>query len=362
MDFEGLSSYNGVLKETPLPPITYRQSGVDPEKAARILKDFSHYLGKRPKDPNLLSGIGPFASCYSLKKIFEDYEEPVLVTCCDGVGTKAKLAQEWNHLEGLGQDLVGMNVNDLLCAGAKPVLFLDYYACGHLEDVQLTTLLRSIQSACEASGCSLAGGETAEMPGMYPNGEFDLAGFSVGVGERDDLLGAHRVQNGDVLVALASSGLHSNGYSLVRKLVERTGIQPEAPATTGGGTWKKVLLAPTTLYVELLAPWMDKVHALAHLTGGGLFENLPRVLPNGSRAKVTEWEFPPLFDWIRKTAEISTEDMLSTFNCGVGMLAVIPEMRAEGLIAHANSNGVKAWRAGRIECGVTSGDPEIVWG
>jgi phosphoribosylformylglycinamidine cyclo-ligase len=345
-----------------LPSITYQQSGVDPEKAARILKDFSLYLKKRPRDGALLSGIGPFAACYSLKDILAKYEDPILLTGCDGVGTKAKLALDWDALEGLGQDLVAMNVNDLLCAGGEPVLFLDYYACGQLDEKQLTTILRSIQAGCELSGCTLAGGETAEMPGVYSGEDFDLAGFSIGFGERRHLLGPERVREGDVIVALASSGAHSNGYSLIRKLVDRAGLKPEDTAPFEGGTWKDVLIAPTLIYVPLFKGWNSKVHALAHLTGGGLFENLPRVLPNGMRARIAAWDFPPLFQWIQRTAEISTAEMLSTFNCGVGMLAICPPDVADELVAHARSHKLPAWITGSMEKGAAAdASPEVVW-
>jgi len=343
-------------------PITYQKSGVDPEKAARILGDFGKFLSTRPRDSALLSGIGPYAACYSLKDLLTRFEDPVLVTCCDGIGTKGKLALDWQQLEGLGQDLVAMNVNDLICAGAHPMLFLDYYACGALEESQLTTLLKSIQAACEKSSCALAGGETAEMPGLYRDGDFDLAGFSIGMADRGLLYGPGRVAQGDVLVALASSGAHSNGYSLIRKVVEKTKVAPNALTPFNQRTWKDTLLEPTTLYVELLEGWNKRLHALAHITGGGLFENLPRILPPGSRARVRPWQFPALFEWIQTHAEIDTRQMLSTFNCGVGMLAVCPPDVAGDLIKHSNSAGIPAWEAGAIELSTSSAAPEILWG
>ncbi len=349
--------------------INYRQSGVDPEKAANILKDFGQHLKTRPRDKALLSGIGPFASCYSLKDLVQKYPDPVLVTCCDGVGTKAKLAADWGLLEGLGADLVAMNVNDLLCVGANPLLFLDYYACGKLDSKQLTTLLHSIQRACELSECSLAGGETAEMPGLYSGDDFDLAGFCVGMADRENILGAERVQVGDTLVALASSGLHSNGYSLVRKLVERANLQPDDQTPLSTRSWQETLLEPTTIYVPLFKSlgrdsqhWSRELHAAAHLTGGGLFENLPRVLPRGVRARITAWKFPPLFNWIQETAQISTTEMLSTFNCGVGMLAVCTEAQSETLIRVAQEKRISAWKTGIIEAGASqTNEPEVLW-
>lgn len=347
-------------EEFPL-SITYQKSGVNPEKAARILGDFGKYLSTRPRDKALLSGIGPYASCYSLKDVLARYDDPVLVTCCDGVGTKAKLAVDWDGIEDLGQDLVAMNVNDMLCAGADPLLFLDYYACGELEDRQLTAILKSIQSACEKSFCSIAGGETAEMPGMYQKGDFDLAGFSVGIGERSTLYGPHRVESGDAIVAIASSGAHSNGYSLIRKLVDKKGVKPGDVTPFSKLTWKQTLLAPTYLYVDLLREWKDRLHALAHITGGGLFENLPRVLPQGSTAHVNAWEFPALFQWLQNAAEISTQDMLSTFNCGVGMLAICDDERAAELIAHCQKHSMVAWKTGHVELSGSSESPKVLW-
>ncbi len=342
--------------------ISYQQAGVDPEKAAKILSDFAGFVRTRPRDPALLSGIGPFASCYSIKDLVNRFEDPVLVTCCDGVGTKAMLACQWDTLGGLGADLVAMNVNDLLCVGATPLLFLDYYACGELGAEQLTTLLKSIQLACEDAGCTLAGGETAEMPGLYREREFDLAGFSVGMVDRAQVLGAERVQVGDVIVALGSSGLHSNGYSLVRKLVEKAGVKPDDKAPFSDSTWKSVLLAPTTIYVSALKPWLPRLHALAHLTGGGLFENLPRVLPKGVRASIGAWEFPPLFKWLQETSNLSTAQMLSTFNCGVGMCAICPSDVAPQLVQQMAAQAIPAWISGRIESGAQSTAPaEVIW-
>jgi phosphoribosylformylglycinamidine cyclo-ligase len=277
------------------------------------------------------------------------------------VGTKAKLAVDWKNIESLGQDLVAMNVNDLLCVGAEPLLFLDYYACGELHAAELTAVLKSIQHACELSHCTLVGGETAEMPGVYRKGDFDLAGFSIGVGERRELLGAERVREGDAIVALASSGLHSNGFSLVRKLVEKAGVQPEDPTPFGEGTWKEVLLRPTTIYVPLLKGWNHRIHAAAHLTGGGLFENLPRVIPAGMRARVQAWDFPPLFQWLQSQSELSTQEMLSTFNCGVGMLVICPEEIAPSLIEHARKAGIRSWKAGSMESASHLVNPEVVW-
>jgi phosphoribosylformylglycinamidine cyclo-ligase len=343
--------------------ITYQQSGVDPEKAGKILSDFSSYQKSRPRDPRLISGIGPFASCYSLKDLIQGQSDPILVTCCDGVGTKLKLALDWEALDGLGFDLVAMNVNDLLCTGARPLLFLDYYACGKLEASQLSRLLQSIQRACESAGCSLAGGETAEMPGLYHDNDFDLAGFSVGLADRSELLGAERVRAGDCLVALESSGFHSNGYSLVRKIVEREKLQANQIAPFSKKTWKELLLAPTHIYVSALKNSLPKLHALAHLTGGGLFENLPRVLPSGHRAVIqsTKWAMPPLFTWFQEKAGLSTEQVLSTFNCGVGMIAICDPSEKTALIENLKTSGIRGWEVGNIEKDNTLNTPQVTW-
>jgi phosphoribosylformylglycinamidine cyclo-ligase len=344
--------------------ITYQKAGVDPEKAASILGSFASYLSTRPRDPRLLSGIGPFASCYSLKDLIQDAADPILVTCCDGVGTKLKLALDWNDLSGLGHDLVAMNVNDLLCAGAKPLLFLDYYACGQLKEAQLSQLLRSIQAGCELAQCSLAGGETAELPGLYQADDFDLAGFSVGIADRSELLSPAKVTPGDRIIAIESSGFHSNGYSLVRKLVDKTGIKPTDCPEFSSETWAQLLLKPTLIYVPWLTPILKarRVHALAHITGGGLYENLPRVLPTGIKAVIDSqaWNIPPLFTWAQKAAGLSTEQLLSTFNCGVGMLAMTTPAEAKTLIAELGAAKLRAWDVGQIEATDGKG-PQVVW-
>ena len=333
-----------------------------PGKKGKDVSAFAEFLKTRPRDPSLLSGIGPFASCYSLKSLLGQYTDPVLVTCCDGVGTKAMLALQSNSLDGLGEDLVAMNVNDLLCVGAKPVLFLDYYACGSLEEGQLVTLLKSIQNGCELAGCSLAGGETAEMPGLYSNRDFDMAGFATGVVEKDSIIGAHRVKHGDTLLAIASSGIHSNGYSLVRKIVDRENLTPDAE-TPFGGTWKDVLLKPTTIYIPYLKTLIPKIHALAHITGGGLFENLPRVLPSGCRAEISssQWNMPELFRWMQVKAALTVEAMLSTFNCGVGMIAVCGKEDAKKVMGDLKALNLNCWEIGTIAPGYSGEPPVVVW-
>jgi len=342
--------------------LSYKDAGVDTNKAEKALSDFSRFLKTRPRNPYLLSGIGPFASCFSLKDILCNYSDPVLVTCCDGVGTKLKLALDWDHISELGQDLVAMNVNDLLCTGATPLLFLDYYACGSLVESQLLTLLTSIQKACELAECSLAGGETAEMPGLYQQGDFDLGGFSVGMVDRSHILGGNKVQIGDELIALESSGVHSNGYSLIRKIIEANKINPNDLCPFDSRTWREVILAPTLIYVSALKPLLPLLSGLAHLTGEGLTGNLPRILPSGYKAQIDskKWPFPPLFQWIQKETALSTEAMLNTFNCGVGMVAVCSPEHSSKVISGLESAGVRSWQIGKIAESNQS-EPEVEW-
>jgi len=340
----------------------YLKSGVDTEKAETILDKFGDYLKTRPRSPHLLAGIGPFAACFSLKDILKGINDPLLVAACDGVGTKAKLALDWNGLEGLGQDLVAMNVNDLLCTGALPLIFLDYYACGHLKETQLLALLKSIQNACELSECVLAGGETAEMPGLYHQNDFDLGGFAVGVMDRSSLLGEGKVTTGDALIAIESSGLHSNGYSLIRKLVNEERIKPDSRSCFSDRTWREELLCPTTIYVRALKDILKSLHGLAHITGEGLWGNLPRVLPKKSVATLQSrfWTFPPLFDWIQKSSKMSTHEMLHTFNCGVGMIAIAPSDKTEEVIGHLKNHGLNAWWIGEVSQS-DSIEPTVEW-
>lgn len=342
--------------------ITYQKAGVDPEKAGNLLSHFAQFLKSRPQDPNLIAGIGPFASCYQLKPLLGDMSDPILITSCDGVGTKVKLALDWDDLTGLGHDLVAMNVNDTLCAGARPLLFLDYYACGQLDETQLITLLKSIQSGCERAGMVLAGGETAEMPGIYTGKHFDLAGFAVGLADRNDLLGPAKVKVGDAIVGVKSSGFHSNGYSLVRKIVEREGLKPNDRPPFDSRTWKEILLAPTHIYVKPVLKHRSRLHALAHITGGGLFENLPRVLPPKTEARIDSraWAMPPLFQWFKERAGIQAEQLLSTFNCGIGLIAILPADEASTLIQGLAADGLSASVIGQMASSATEA-PRVVW-
>lgn len=342
--------------------LTYQESGVDPDKADTILESFSDFLKSRPRDPNLLSGIGPYASCYRLSPTLKDMKDPLLVTCCDGVGTKVKLALDWGKLDTLGEDLVAMNVNDMLCVGALPTAFLDYYACGKLDSRQLGELLKSIQKACEMAGCVLAGGETAEMPGMYSGKDFDLAGFSVGIVDSGKMLGSQAVQEGDSLVAIASSGVHSNGYSLVRKIVEKNHLNPDEKNPFDGRTWRETLLAPTIIYVPHLREKLNSLHGLAHITGGGLFGNLPRILSSGQKAVVDSkrWPFSPLFRWLQKEASLSDQELLSTFNAGVGIIAALPASSEADFLSHCKKKGLHAVTIGQVAKS-SEAEPHVEW-
>ena len=346
--------------------LTYEKSGVNPDKADQIIETFSAFLKTRPKDPRLLSGIGPYASCFSLKETLSRYEDPLLVSCCDGVGTKSKLALDWNQIEHLGEDLVAMNVNDLLCVGATPLLFLDYYACGKLESNQLLALLKSVQLGCELAECSLAGGETAEMPGLYCDKDFDLAGFSVGLVDRQNVLGEKKVRPGDVLLAIESSGLHSNGYSLIRKLIEQENIKPQQTPTFSKETWAEILLKPTRIYVKSIKPILNLISGLAHITGGGINGNLPRILPQGTDAVLNHDKlfFNPLFQWIQQKCSLSDTQMFETFNCGVGMIAACRSEQVDTVLSSLRQSGLKAHPLGLVEASLSGNfkaEPQVLW-
>ncbi len=311
--------------------ITYADAGVDID-AGNALVDRIKPAAKRTNRSGVMSGLGGFGALFDLKDA--GYTDPILVGATDGVGTKLRIAIDTGVVDGVGIDLVAMCVNDLICQGAEPLFFLDYFATGKLDTDTAARIIEGIAEGCVQSGCALIGGETAEMPGMYPDGDFDLAGFSVGAMER----GAHLpagVQQGDVLLGLASNGVHSNGYSLVRKLVEISGLGWDAESPFSDGTLGEALLTPTRLYVKqaLQAIRAGGVHALAHITGGGLTENLPRVLPEGLGAGIdlNAWDLPPVFRWMAETGGIAETEMLKTFNCGIGMIVVCAEDRADEL-------------------------------
>ena len=331
--------------------LTYAQAGVDID-AGNALVERIKPAAKRTDRPGTMGGLGGFGALFDLKAA--GFADPVLVAATDGVGTKLKIAIDTGLVDTIGIDLVAMCVNDLVCQGAEPLLFLDYFATGKLDVDQATRIIEGIAEGCALSGCALVGGETAEMPGMYHGKDFDLAGFAVGAMER----GTHLPQGvvaGDVLLGLASNGVHSNGYSLVRKVVERAGLGWADPCPFAEGSVGQVLLAPTRLYVKqaLAAIRAGGVHGLAHITGGGLTENLPRVLPEGLGATIdlTAWDLPPVFRWMAGVAGFDEAELLKTFNSGIGMIAVVAADRAEALAALLTAQGETVYRLGHVTPG-----------
>ena len=308
-------------------PLSYKDAGVDIDAGDALIERIKP-LAKKTIREGVLAGIGGFGALFEIPK---GYKEPVLVSGTDGVGTKLRLAFEWNMHDTVGIDLVAMSVNDVLVQGAEPMFFLDYFACGKLDVDTATAVVAGIARGCELSGCALIGGETAEMPGMYPAGEYDLAGFAVGAVEKSKILTGKTVLPGDVVLGLASSGVHSNGFSLVRKCIERAG--DDLPKMLDGKPFKEALMEPTRLYVKtvLAALALHPIKALAHITGGGLLENIPRVLPEGMAAHLTKGSWPQteLFAWLQKTAVIDDFEMNRTFNNGIGMVVVIDAASAK---------------------------------
>ena len=337
-------------------PLSYKDAGVDIDAGDALVERIKP-LAKKTMREGVLAGIGGFGALFEVPK---RYKEPVLVSGTDGVGTKLRLAFEWNMHDTVGIDLVAMSVNDVLVQGAEPLFFLDYFACGKLDVDTAAAVVGGIAKGCELSGCALIGGETAEMPGMYPEGEYDLAGFAVGAVEKSKILTGQEVKPGDVVLGLASSGVHSNGFSLVRKCIERAGSS--APAQLDGKPFKEALMAPTRLYVKnVLAALAAHPHsedatspggikALAHITGGGLLENIPRVLPEGTAAhlKKGSWPQTELFAWLQKTAGIDDFEMNRTFNNGIGMVVVVDAANAKATAKTLADAGEKVYEIGVI--------------
>ena len=326
--------------------LTYRDAGVDIDAGDALVERIKP-AAKRTMRPEVLAGIGGFGALFELSK---KYREPVLVSGTDGVGTKLKLAFQWQRHDTVGQDLVAMSVNDLLVQGAEPLFFLDYFACGKLDVDTAAAVIGGIAKGCELSGCALIGGETAEMPGMYPAGEYDLAGFAVGAVEKSKILTGAGVKPGDVVLGLASHGVHSNGFSLVRKCIDRAGAN--TPATLDGKPFKQAIMEPTRLYVKnvLAALAAHPIKALAHITGGGLLENIPRVLPEGMAAHLIKGSWPQteLFAWLQKTAGIDDIEMNRTFNNGIGMVVVVDAANAEATAATLRASGESVYSIGVI--------------
>ena len=329
-------------------PLTYAEAGVDID-AGNALVDRIKPAAAATKRPGVMSGLGGFGALFDLKAA--GYDDPILVAATDGVGTKLKIAIDTGLYDTIGIDLVAMCVNDLVCQGAEPLFFLDYFATGKLEVDAAARIIAGIAEGCRLSGCALVGGETAEMPGMYAPGDFDLAGFAVGAMNRGAALPAG-VQAGDVLLGLASDGVHSNGYSLVRRVVERSGLAWDAPAPFTQGSLGATLLAATRLYVKpaLAAIRTGGVHGLAHITGGGLTENLPRVLSEGLGAQIDlgAWSLPPVFTWLATEGGLAQAEMLKTFNAGIGMVLVVAADRADALAAELAAAGESVHHLGHV--------------
>ncbi|WP_116081883.1 phosphoribosylformylglycinamidine cyclo-ligase [Tropicimonas sp. IMCC34011] len=331
--------------------LTYAGAGVD-IAAGNALVERIKPGAKATQRAGVMAGLGGFGGLFDLKAA--GYEDPILVAATDGVGTKLRIGIDTGRIDDLGQDLVAMCVNDLICQGAEPLFFLDYFATGALDVEEAGRLVDGIARACGEAGCALIGGETAEMPGLYAKGDFDLAGFAVGAMERGTAL-PDGVAEGDVLIGLPSSGVHSNGFSLVRRVAERANLGWDDAAPFSDGTLGEALLAPTTLYVApcLSALRAGGVHGLAHITGGGLTENLPRILPEGCGAEVDlgAWPLPPVFGWLREAGGIAQSEMLRTFNCGIGMVLSVAPDRADASTDLLEAEGASPVRIGRVTSG-----------
>lgn len=327
-------------------PLTYRDAGVDIDAGDSLVERIKPFA-KRTMRPEVMAGIGGFGALFEISK---KYREPVLVSGTDGVGTKLKLAFRLNRHDSVGIDLVAMSVNDILVQGAEPLFFLDYFACGRLDVDTAATVIQGIARGCELAGCALIGGETAEMPSMYPDGEYDLAGFAVGAVEKSQLIDGAAIEPGDVVIGLASSGAHSNGYSLVRKILERA--KPDMNADFDGRSLAEAVMAPTRIYVKPLLALMAAlpVKGLAHITGGGLLDNVPRILKDSLAATIdsTAWTRPKLFDWLQREGQVADAEMHRVFNCGIGMVVVVAQEHEEQALRLLREAGETAWSIGMI--------------
>ena len=338
--------------------LSYRDAGVDIDAGDALVERIKPYA-KRTLRPEVLGGIGGFGALFEISK---KYREPVLVSGTDGVGTKLKLAFRLARHDSVGIDLVAMSVNDILVSGAEPLFFLDYFACGKLDVAVAADVIKGIALGCEQAGCALIGGETAEMPSMYPEGEYDLAGFAVGAVEKSEIIDGSSIAPGDVVLGLASSGAHSNGYSLVRKILDRA--KPDLDAEFDGRSLADALIAPTRIYVKPMLALMKrvKVKGIAHITGGGIVENVPRVLPDPVRAVIEKksWPRPKLFDWLQREGKVAEDEMHRVFNCGIGMVVVVAGQDADAALACLRESGEAVYRIGSIEPAVPGGAPTVV--
>lgn len=337
-------------------PLSYKDAGVDIDAGNALVNNIKSAV-KRTRRPEVMGNLGGFGALCELPT---KYKHPVLVSGTDGVGTKLRLAIDYKKHDNVGIDLVAMCSNDLIVSGAEPLFFLDYYATGKLDVEVATAVVKGIAEGCVQSGCALIGGETAEMPGMYEGDDYDLAGFCVGVVEKADIIDGTKVQDGDALIALASSGPHSNGFSLIRKVLEVSKADPEQ--ALAGKPLIDHLLEPTKIYVKSLLKLIEQsdVHAMSHITGGGFWENIPRVLPENCKAvvKSDSWQWPAIFDWLMEKGNIAEFEMYRTFNCGVGMVIALPADKVDSALKLLNAEGEKAWLLGNIA--KRSGDEEQV--
>ena len=337
--------------------LSYKDAGVDIDAGNRLV-DKIKSVAKKTKRPEVMGGLGGFGA---LCQIPAGYKEPLLVSGTDGVGTKLRLAMDMNKHDTIGIDLVAMCVNDLIVQGAEPLFFLDYYATGKLSVETAAEVVSGIGQGCELSHCSLIGGETAEMPGMYEGEDYDIAGFCVGVVEKSKVIDGSKVSAGDALIALGSSGPHSNGYSLIRKILEVSGAQTSEPL--GDKTVGEALLAPTQIYVKPVLELLKQVdvHALSHITGGGFWENIPRVLPQNTQAVINQdsWQWPEVFDWLQQKGHVETYEMYRTFNCGVGMILAVAPADLEQSLAILRAAGENAWHIGEIS-DAAEGENQVV--
>ena len=340
------------------PSLSYKDAGVDINAGNELVERIKPHV-KRTTRPEVIGGLGGFGALCALPS---KYKEPILVSGTDGVGTKLRLAIDLKKHDTIGIDLVAMCVNDLVVQGAEPLFFLDYYATGKLEVDVASDVVKGIAEGCVQSGCALVGGETAEMPGMYHMGDYDLAGFCVGVVEKSKIIDGSKVQAGDALIALGSSGPHSNGYSLIRKVIDVAGVNPATEQLAGKALGDQ-LLAPTRIYVKSVLELIEEVdvHAIAHLTGGGFWENIPRVLPDNTKAVIDEksWEWQPVFKWLQEKGNIDSYEMYRTFNCGVGMVIALPQADVEKALNLLRQAGENAWLIGQIES-LNPGEKQVI--
>jgi phosphoribosylformylglycinamidine cyclo-ligase len=334
--------------------LSYKDAGVDIDAGNTLVQRIKKRVSQT-HGPEVMGGIGGFGALFSLGQ--ENWKNPVLVSGTDGVGTKLKLAVDWKKHDTIGIDLVAMCVNDILTLGAKPLFFLDYYATGKLDVDVASQVINGIAEGCLQCGAALIGGETAEMPGVYQSDDYDLAGFCVGIVEKEQIIDGAEIRPGQSIIGLASSGPHSNGYSLIRRCIEIAGLPKEPLAD--GKTVQAALLEPTRIYVKSLLSLIKRhrVFGMAHITGGGILENLPRVLPKDVHAKIDlhAWPRPAVFDWIKQVGNIADTEMLRTFNCGIGMMLVVDQNEQQDVLAHLAATGEKAWVIGSIEKGKVDG-------